>query len=124
MPSTSPEHPRHNNVIAITRTYGLTVIEEPERRTPFERDLAQAAANQLLVEDSVASAQARARREIDNLAKAVLDPTGGARGSVESAGAAFAAFIEAVTRVEAAQREVELTGDAYARANGKKKADR
>lgn len=120
---TTPEPTLHERITAITRPFGLTVIEETGHQHPAERDLAQAATNLLDVEAAVASSQARLRREADALAKTVLEPDSGASGSVASAGAAFAGFIEFTSRVAAAQREVELTGDAYARATGKKKSE-
>lgn len=122
---TTTSEPTHNDrIVAITRPFGLTVVEEAARQKPVERDLVQAASNLLDVEAAVTSAQARLRREVDALAKTVLEPDSGASGSAAPVGAAFASFIEVTSRVGAAQREVELTGDAYTRATGKKKSER
>lgn len=120
---TEPEPTINDRIVAITRGYGLTVVEEPSRQRPAERDLAQAARNQLDAEGAVTSAQARLRREIDALAKTVLEPDSGTSGSIASAGSAFASFIGVASQMAAAQREVELTGDAYSRATGKKKRE-
>jgi hypothetical protein len=118
MAETSEPATATDRIVAVTRVYGLTVIEEPARQRPAERDLAQAARNQLDAEAAVSSAQARLRREVDALAKTVLEPDSGASGSVASAGSAFASFIAVASQLAAAQREVELTGDAFVRAAG------
>jgi hypothetical protein len=122
--SATSEYSQYDRIVAITRRFGLTVVEEAGHQKPVERDLVQAATNLLDVEVAVNTAQAWLRREVDALAKAVLEPDSGVNGSVASAGSAFASFVDVASRVGAALREVELTGDAYSRSTGKKKSER